>query len=181
MTGAALEQRAALAERAAKLEQRAMQAYRALATRFSGREAGRRFAEMAEGEAQHYAVLNLSGDFVRMAKDLPPGPVESEADLAAAEPLVAALEAAGQTGTDVPPEVALTSAVEAAVRFESQELPRVAALLRALPEPACGRARAGIGRTLPGHYAALEALARESGRDDLAEAARALVAQAARL
>ncbi len=177
MTDPALEARARLAERAATLERRAMQAYRALASRFVGLEAGRRFAEMAEGEAQHFAVLNLSGDFVRMAKEAPPAAAESEADLDAAEPLVAALEAAAAAD----PATGLPGAVEAAVRFERQELPRVAAVVAALPEPARGKARAGIGRTLPGHYAALEALAREAGRDDLAGEARGLVDRAGRL
>lgn len=180
MSDPMLEARAALAERAAKLEQRAMQAYGALAARFAGREAGRRFSEMAEGEAQHFAILNLSGDFVRMAKE-PPPPVEREVDLEAAEPLVAALEAASRTAPEMAPEAILPGAVEVAVRFEQQELPRVAAVVAALPEPARGKARAGLGRTLPGHYAALEALAREAGRDDLAAEARALAARAAGL
>ncbi|HEY8369258.1 MAG TPA: hypothetical protein VIM86_08060 [Thermodesulfobacteriota bacterium] len=177
MTDDAHEARARLAERAAALERRAMQAYRALAARFGGLDSGRRFAEMADGEAQHFAVLNLSGDFVRMATDLPAAAPESEADLDAAEPLVAALEAAATAD----PQTGLPAAVEAAVRFEQQELPRVAAVIAALPEPARGKARAGIGRTLPGHYAALEALARAAGRDDLAADARALAASAARL
>jgi hypothetical protein len=177
----AREARAALAERAAGLERRAMEAYRVLAARFGGGEAGQRFAEMAEGEAHHFAILNLAGDFVRM------GPAESEAapaaapDLAAADPLLVALETAGSGSAGADPAAALPAAVEAAVRFESEELPRVAALVGALPEPARTRVRAGLGRTLPAHYTALETLGRLAGRDDLAAEARRLAAEAARL
>jgi hypothetical protein len=181
----AREARAALAERAAGLERRAMEAYRVLAARFGGGEAGQRFAEMAEGEAHHFAILNLAGDFVRM------GPAESEAapdaapdaaaDLAAADPLLVALETAGSGSAGADPAAALPAAVEAAVRFESEELPRVAALVGALPEPARTRVRAGLGRTLPAHYTSLETLGRLAGRDDLAAEARRLAAEAARL
>jgi hypothetical protein len=177
----AREAQAALAERAAGLERRAMEAYRALATRFAGGEAGPRFAEMAEGEAQHFAILNLAGDFVRMAPAESEAAPDAAADLAGADPFLVALERAGSGSAGVDPAAALPAAVEAAVRFESQELPRVAALVGALPEPARARVRAGLGRTLPAHYTALETLGRLAGRDDLAAEARRLAAEAARL
>lgn len=162
-----------------------MNAYRALAARFASSEAGRRFGEMADGEAAHFAILSLAADVVRMSE--PPGRLADQAALEAAaadaaEPLVAALEAAGAGGeADRDRATDLPRAVEAAVRFESQELPRVASFVAALPDRARTQVRTGLGRTLPGHYAALEALGRLAGRDDLAAAARALAAQAADL
>jgi hypothetical protein len=174
-----VEAQAALAERAALLERRVMQAYRALASRFAASEAGIRFAELGEGEAQHFALLNLAGDFVRMASGPGAGFTESDVSLAEAEPLVAAIEAAAAPQPGADPAAALPVAVEVTVRFEAHELPRVAAQIDALPEPARARTRAAFGQTLPSHYAALEALARLVSRDDLTAAARALAARAA--
>ncbi len=173
----------ALVERAAALERRAMEGYRALAARFAGGEAGRRFGEMAEGEAAHFAILGLAADLARMSGAAPAADLAAEAAaLGAAEPLVAALEAAAAGPADpAAGPAALIAAVEAAVRFESQELPRVAALVASLPDRAGSQARTGLGRTLPAHYAALEALGRLAGRDDLAAAARALAESAASL
>ncbi len=169
----------ALADRAAALERRAMNAYRALAARFVSSDAGRRFAEMAEGEAAHFAILTLAADLARMdaprggaGEPHPDSTAREAAAIEAAELLVAALEAAA--GEGLPAAAGLAAAVEAAVRFESQEMPRVAAFIAALPDRARTRARTGLGQTLPAHYAALEALGRLAGRDDLAAAARAL-------
>jgi hypothetical protein len=140
--------------RYAQLERRAMVLYRALATRFAAvPDAARRWQEMSDAEAGHFAVLGLAEDWVALggAASTPTPITEESLDLLG-QRLTTLEEAAGREACG------LAEAVEISLTWEELEMPRVAALIDLLGEPARGRVRAGLVAEAEAHVGSLRAL-----------------------
>lgn len=167
---------ATLLEAFAAGERRALTLYRRFAERFAAEpETARLWVEMSNVEAAHFAILRLAVDA------LPKGSrgdadVTPEASPAAAEGSLASLEARAASGTLTPAE-----AVQAALRLEQEELPRIRQILGALPPPGRGSVLGGIVHGLPAHYACLGKLAARGGLPEVRAALAALEDEARQL
>lgn len=149
-----------LLEALSTFEKRGMTFYRRFAARFHAiPEASRLWTEMSNAEAGHFAVLTLAQDLVQMGHH--PGEPLQEITLASLhemEERLAALETQGEA-----PDLTLAQAVHLALAWEEDELPRVLALLPALPPQARGRILSGVFAEASLHYDCLKTLAELAG------------------
>lgn len=162
-----------LVARSAQLEKRAMAFYRQLAERFAAHpEAARLWREMSNTEASHFALLQLTEDWVAMAgAQAQETPVTPEA-LEALSDRLAALEAAGRA------DCGLADAAELTVAWEELELPRVIELVGELPGTARGRVLAGMIGEAEEHFRILMELMGAAGAAALAGRVSALAERA---
>jgi hypothetical protein len=114
---------------------------------------------MSDMEAGHFAILTLSQDLVQMR----PAPGDAPSEITSAtfdetEARLTALESQGET-----PGLTLAEAVHLALAWEEIELPRVLALLPALPLDARRRMFSGLLAETDRHYDCLKALAGLAG------------------
>lgn len=145
----------------AALEKQGVEFYRTLGERFPDMKGSRLWAEMANTEASHQAILMLAMDWTHLWK----GP-KSEPPIEAAE-LDEAIQAAGDLLAEAErPGLSAARAVELAVAWEEQELPRILAIAPYCPGRGQGQLLAMVAEAV-GHYDDLAALARETGQDAL--------------
>ena len=163
-----------LVARSAQLEKRAMAFYRQLAGRFAAHpEAARLWREMSNTEASHFALLQLTEDWVAMAGgQAQETPVTPEA-LEALSDRLAALEAAAGRA-----DCGLADAAELTVAWEELELPRVIELVGELPGTARGRVLAGMIGEADEHFRILMDLVGAAGVVALADRVSALAERA---
>ena len=145
-------------EACSTFERRGITFYRRFAGRFHDPpEASRLWTKMSDMEAGHFAILTLSQDLVQMSRVTlrrrSPPPL-----LTRRNERLAALESQGETSS-----LTLAEAVHLAVAWEEIELPRVLALLPALPLEARRRMLSGLLAETDLHYDCLKALAGLAG------------------
>jgi len=144
-------------EACSTFERRGIAFYRRLAGRFHDPpEASRLWTRMSDMEAGHFAILTLSQDLVQMTGDAPSEITSATFD--ETEDRLTALESQGET-----PSLTLAEAVHLALAWEEIELPRVLALLPALPPEARRRMLSGLLAETDLHYDCLTALAGLAG------------------
>jgi rubrerythrin len=150
----------AVVERYAQFEKRGVRFYRGLAARFAADAAAARlWVEMADAEASHFALLELSLDWIAMAGGAAgSGPAVGPEELERVDARMREIEAAAER-----PDATLADAVDLALRWEELELPRVLDLLPHLPDRARGRVLAAMVGEAAGHYRGLGELARAAG------------------
>jgi hypothetical protein len=148
-----------IVERYAQFEKRAVVFYRGLAERFAAHApAARLWREMSNTEASHFALLELTQDWIAMAKGAGGMPPLTAADLDALGARLAELEA-GAASAELTPEAAVGLSIE----WEELELPRIVELVRHLPPQAQGRVTAGMIAESAEHYRMLMDLVRVAG------------------
>lgn len=156
----------------AALEKQGVEFYRTLGERFPEMKGSRFWLEMANTEASHQAILMLAMDWTHVWT----GP-KSEPPVEMAE-LDMAIQAAGDLLAEADrPDLSPARAVELAVAWEEQELPRILAIAPYCPGRGQGQLLAMVAEGV-GHYEELEALARATGQEALIPRIEALRAQA---
>jgi hypothetical protein len=164
----------ALVERYAQFEKRGVGFYRGLAERFAADAgAARLWREMSNTEASHFALLELTQDWIAMSGGGGSAPDATPESLDALAARMGEIEeAAGRPGTT------LDAAVALAARWEELELPRIIDLVPHLPAKARGRVLAGMIAEAAEHYRLLMELARAAGAPGAAERVSALAERA---
>ncbi len=163
----------AIVERHAQLEKRAMLLYRGLAERFHGHaEASRIWRELSNTEASHFALLELTQDWITMAGAATTSAPRGDSLEAAASGAPTLEAAAG--------DCEIERAVDLSLQWEELELPRVLELVAGLPARAQARVMAGLIAESAEHYRILMELVKVAGTPEqaprvsaLAEGARA--------
>ncbi|MBI2461717.1 MAG: hypothetical protein HYV61_09580 [Candidatus Rokubacteria bacterium] len=145
----------------AALEKQGVELYQTLGERFPDAQGSRLWAEMANTEASHQAILMLAMDWTHTWS----GP-KSEPPIEMGD-----LDAAIQTSGDLlaeaaRPDLSFVRAVELAVAWEEQELPRILAIAPYCPGRGQGQLLAMVAEAV-GHYDELAALARAAGQETL--------------
>jgi len=164
----------ALVERYAQFEKRGVGFYRGLAERFAAdATAARLWREMSNTEASHFALLELTQDWIAMAGGGGSAPAVTPASLDALAARMGGIEEAGEA-----PGTTLAEAVALAVDWEELELPRIIDLVPHLPARAQGRVLAGMVAEAAEHYRLLMELAHAAGAPGAVERVAALAERA---
>ena len=149
----------ALVERYAQFEKRGVGFYRGLAERFAADAAAARlWREMSNTEASHFALLELTQDWIAMSGGGASAPATTPEGLDALAARMGEIEAAAEG-----PGTTLAEAVALAVDWEELELPRIIDLVPHLPAKAQGRVLAGMIAEAAEHYRLLMELANAAG------------------
>lgn len=167
-------------EACSTFERRGITFYRRFAGRFHDPpEASRLWTRMSDTEAGHFAIMALTQDLVQMRHNPGEPPLEiTFVSLDETERRLTALESQGEASS-----LTLAEAVHLAVAWEEIELPRVLALLPALPLEAKHRMLSGLLAETDLHYDCLKALAGLAGvasADSRLHTLRQTAAEAAR-
>jgi hypothetical protein len=160
----------ALLERYAQFEKRGLGLYRGLAERFAAESAAARlWREMSNTEASHFALFELTQDWVAMAGggSAPPAATAEHLD-------ALALRMGEIEDRAADPRTTLAAAVTLTIDWEELELPRILELLPHLPARAQGRVLAGMIGEAAEHYRLLSELAGAAGTARDAERIAAL-------
>jgi hypothetical protein len=132
---------------------------------------------MSDAEAGHFATLRLAED--RLPRETAPtrtNPAIDAARLKEWRARVEELETKGQRSG-----LTAADAAEITLTWEREELPRLLALLAALPQPARTAAAAGLAEGAEEHLGCLEELLKAVGRESLLPEVPLLKESAARL
>lgn len=140
---------AALVERCATYERRGLMLYRRLAERFaSDPGAAAVWHALSNAEASHFTTLQLAGDWLTMAgAAATPAPAGGVPAATAVDAALTGFETAAAAAS-----LGVADAVRLTVEWEEQELPRVFALVAALPSPVRERVRAGLLAGMGSHH-----------------------------
>jgi hypothetical protein len=161
----------AVVERYAALEKRGMLLYRGLHERFHAHPAAARiWRDLSDTEASHFALLELSQDWIALAGGGASAPPVTEESLGALSALLTEIE----TGA-AHPECALEDATLLTIRWEELELPRILDLLPHLPAKARAHVMSGMVAEAAEHYRILLELAKAAGAPAQAERVAALI------
>lgn len=156
----------------AALEKHGVEFYQTLGRRFPEIKGSRLWAELANTEASHQAILMLAMDWAHTwsgPKSEPPvETAELDTTIQAASDLLAEAERPG---------LSAARAVELAVAWEEQELPRILAIAPYCPGRGQGQLLAMVAEAV-GHYDELAQLARATGQEALLPRIEALRATA---
>jgi len=156
--------------RYAGLEKRGVLFYRALGERFRQHEVPSRiWRELSNTEASHFALLELTQDWVAMAGGGESAPAVTEDELEAVSARMHDLEEAAAQ-----PACPLEEAVDLTIAWEELELPRILDLVAHLPATARGRIIAGMIAEAAEHYRVLMELVKAAGAAGQAERVAAL-------
>jgi hypothetical protein len=160
----------AVVERYAALEKRGMLFYRGLHERFHAHPAAARiWRELSNTEASHFALLELSQDWIALAGGGGSVPPVTEESLGALSVLLTELE------TDAArPDCALEDATLLTIRWEELELPRILDLIPHLPAKARAHVMAGMVAEAAEHYRVLLELVKAAGAPAQVERVAAL-------
>ncbi|MGH7412363.1 MAG: hypothetical protein ACREJ6_15055 [Candidatus Methylomirabilis sp.] len=162
----------------AGFERRALELYRHFAQEFARHAAaGRIWRAMSDAEAGHFAILRLAED------RLPAGATAQETALSFDEGTLDEWEATLEEldAQSRRPGLALADAAAVTLTWEREELPRLLALLTALPEPARRTTAAGLVQGAEEHLRCLEELLRAVGSESLLPEVSRLEESVARL
>lgn len=149
----------ALVECYAQFEKRGVAFYRGLAERFRAHAAAARlWREMSNTEASHFALLELTQDWIAMAGGAASAPPVTPETLEAVAARMADLEAASER-----PGATLAEALDVTLSWEELELPRILELLPHLTGKARGAVMAGMIAEAAEHYRVLGELCETAG------------------